>query len=513
MTFWTPDQIKSACGGSWLARAERARGSDAAPITGVSTDTRTLRPGQVFLALRGQNHDGHDHLAAAVRGGSPLLIVDSAEGASELIRNPGPYAFSVVRVADTGRALLRLAGAYRKTLESTRVIAVGGSNGKTTTTRLIEAVLSASLRGTASAKSYNNAVGVPLTILSASPSDQYLICEVGTNAPGEIALLAAVVEPEIAVITSIGREHLELLGSPAQVAHEEAAILSYLRPGGWGIVTADAPALTEHLKCVANLVTFGRSESADLRLTHAEHITSTGPLGEQEVSLSFVINGRTECRLPLLGEHNAMNAIAAFAVGKRLGIDEKKIVEALGAAKGPGMRLEMVRVAAPGASEGDPPVAIINDAYNANPDSMLAALQTFLALTPAPAPGRRRVLILGEMLELGAAAEECHREIGDYLARVGGFDLAVLVGHHALHIADRLYEAGFPARSVLLRSDLEGPQAGAVAMLLRPGDSVLLKGSRRMRLERIVEALLAMENHARRTGIVPPPAAPAPASA
>jgi UDP-N-acetylmuramoyl-tripeptide--D-alanyl-D-alanine ligase len=283
-----------------------------------------------------------------------------------------------------------------------------------------------------------------------------------------------------------------------------------------GVVTADAPALVEHLKCVANLVTFGVSDGADLRLTQVRHLADPGPASggdDAGHALEFSINNRTQCRLSLVGEHNALNAMAAFAVGKRLGIDEKKIVEALAGAKGPGMRLERTHVRAINGAPGQPLVAIINDAYNANPDSMLAAIKTFLAITPPPAPGRRRVLVLGDMLELGESSEACHREVGEYLAKAGGFDMAVLVGHLSLHIADRLHHAGFPAEKVILRSDLEGTHARAIAQLLRSGDSVLLKGSRRMRLERIIEALSQADNErGMHGGAAPHPTAPAAAA-
>ncbi len=510
MSFWTPDNLRGVCAGAWLARPRRV--GDHPPITGVSTDTRTLKPGQAFVALKGERLNGHGFLEAAVRGGSPLIIVDDSEAAATTLQHAGTHEFSLLRVQDTGKALLRLAAAYRKTLETTRVIAVGGSNGKTTTTRLIGAVLASGLRGTASAKSYNNAIGVPLTILSASPGDHYLVCEVGTNAPGEIAQLANVVEPDVAVITSIGREHLEGFGTLEAVAREEASLLSYVRPGGLAVLTADAPGeggaiLSEAARCVPNAVTFGTSAGADLRLSDVKHARSeSGELG-----LSFTINGRVSCRLGMLGEHNAHNALAAYAVARRLGVEEARIVEALAAAKGPEMRLQQVVVELGGGA-----ATIINDAYNANPDSMLASLRTFAAVagltraTEGTAGGvHRRVVILGDMLELGNASEASHREIGRFVAALAGpeglrIDLAVLVGHQCLHAADELARAGWAEDRILLMSDLEGGQARAVATRLRAGDLVLLKGSRRMRLERIVEALKERAGTTRRgTGIGP----------
>ncbi|MFN7021893.1 MAG: Mur ligase family protein, partial [Phycisphaerales bacterium] len=353
MSFWTPESLRAACGGSWIVRPPQIelpkdRPADLplpplhAPITGLSTDTRTLRPGQVFLALRGERFDGHGFLKVAAAGGAPILIVDEAGAGLVPAGGYEPQA-GVMRVADTGKALLRIAAAYRRTLERVRVIAVCGSNGKTTTAGLIrQMLLACGLRGTASHKSFNNAIGVPLTILGAQPTDQFLVCEVGTNAPGEIAALAEVVNPDIAVITSIGREHLEKLGDIAGVAREEASVLKHLRPPpkGCAIVTADAPELAEHVKGVANLITFGRNPEATLRLTAVGH--ASGPDGR--VGVEFTINGRLNARLEMLGVHNALNALAAFAVARRMGADDARALAAMARASGPEMRLERMRV-------------------------------------------------------------------------------------------------------------------------------------------------------------------------
>ncbi|MBC7834398.1 MAG: UDP-N-acetylmuramoyl-tripeptide--D-alanyl-D-alanine ligase [Phycisphaerales bacterium] len=477
MKFWTTDKVRVAAGGSWIARAPQGE----IELNGLSTDTRSIRPGQAFLALRGDRHDGHAYLRDAVNAGAALLIIDRPEvvppgvgGSGGTGAGSGVFSrpVAIIKVADTGRALLKMAGVYRKTLSRTRVIAVGGSNGKTTTTRLIDTLLATKLRGTASQKSFNNAVGVPLTILSASGSDQYLICEVGTNAPGEIGMLAEVIEPEVAVITSIGREHLEGLSTLEGVAREEAQILTYLRPGGLAVVTADAPQLAEHLRCVPNVVTFGRSDKADLRLTGVEHVTSA----DGRVSLRFTVNDRQTCTLPMIGEHNALNALAALAVARRLGISEGVIGDALAAATAPAMRLERVNICG---------IEVINDAYNANPESTIAAVRTLASLG---ANAKRRIAVLGDMLELGAAAPDAHREVAQAVLDAGNIDKVVIVGHLGLYTAERLARDWAYGRYVL-ESDLDAGQAKNVAALFEPGDLVLLKGSRRMRLERVLEAL------------------------
>jgi UDP-N-acetylmuramoyl-tripeptide--D-alanyl-D-alanine ligase len=375
----------------------------------------------------------------------------------------------MLKVPDTRRALLQLGAAFRKTLEGTRVIAVGGSNGKTTTVRLIDSILSTALRGTHSPRSFNNHIGVPLTILAARPGDQYLICEIGTNAPGEIAQLAAVVNPDIAVITSIGREHLEKLSSLRGVAVEEASVLEFVRPGGAGIANADAPELMEVVGAMPKrpraMVAFGEAEQAVVRVVSVE---------QSFKGVRFTLNDRSVFRLPLLGRHNAVNAAAAVAVARRMGLTDDHIAAGLAHAHGAEMRLERVEI------DG---VRIVNDAYNANPDSMRAALDTFADLD---ARDGRKVVVLGDMLELGDHTAASHSEALERVAAMEDVGLVVLVGPSMREAAPALKR-----EQPLLFDDLSDTAAADLAQRLRPGDLVLLKGSRRMRLERLLAALKA----------------------
>lgn len=461
--FWNPQQLRIVTGGSWIARPDSG-----AEVTGISTDTRTIEKGQAFLALRGERFDAHAFLQVAVDAGASLLIVDDPRSAERLTA-AGEGRIGVLRVRDTLEALVRLATAYRQTLDSTRVIAVTGSNGKTTTVRLIESVLGGRLRGRASVRSYNNIIGVPLTILSARPGDQFLVCEVGMNAPGEIEPLARMLQPDIGVLTSIGRAHIENLGSKEAIAREKATLFAYLRSGGVAIATADAPELGELLKPVANVITFGVSDHADLRLTRVESI-------EGGRGIRFQINARTEYELPIAGRHNALNAIGAVAVGRRLGLDEDAIGAGLRAVRSADMRLEMVEVRG---------VRVVNDAYNASPESVRAAIEAF---GPMAAGAQRRVMVLGDMLELGEHAERAHLEIADQLLAGALPDVLITVGEHALLIADRVSQKDSSVE-VAMYSRLDEGSARSIAGRLRAGDAVLLKGSRRMALERIVEAL------------------------
>lgn len=465
--FWTPDGIRAAAGGTWLARPA----DPTQPLSGVSIDSREIGPGRAFIAIKGDRTDGHLYVEQAVAAGAPLILVSSDVPAL-------PPGVGALRVADTRTALLRLGAAWRKLLESTRVVAVVGSNGKTTTVRLIDAALGSAMKGAASIKSFNNAIGVPLTILGAKRTDQYLVCEVGTSSPGEIATLAQVVQPDIAVITSIGREHLEFLGSVKGVATEESSVLDHVRPGGIGVVTADSPDLDEVLRARESrraapgpaLLRVGLGPTSDIRVVRS---TADG------ASTTFELNDRAEFTIPLLGAHNASNAAMAVAVARRLRIPDDSIRAGLAAVSGASMRLERRRIGS---------VDLINDAYNANPDSVLAAVATLASLRPAP--GGRRVLILGDMLELGPLAPALHADVLATVASQSGIDHAILVGP-LMSDASRDLARAWGSSRVQCVPDSSAPHAEAVAAAIRPGDVVLLKASRGTRLERIADAIEA----------------------
>lgn len=492
MTFWTLEHLKAVLGGAWLARptndAPRPDPATAdAHAGGASIDSRSTRPGQVFFALKGERADGHAFVPAAAAAGAFLAVIDNPASLPHRWQDAlGPCA--VLQVPDARAALLRAAAAYRKSLPSAKFIAVAGSNGKTTTVRLIAAVLRASLRGTASAKSFNNDLGVPLTILNAARSDQFVVCEVGTNAPGEIARLADVVRPDIAVITSIGREHLEGLGSLAGVALEEASLLASLQPSGLAVLPSGVPELespaSKWLARVAGAaaVRVGFDDHADLRVTDARHEGLQG--------LRFTINDRWTYRVPLIGRHNALNAATAVAVARRLGVPDQSIEAALAQARpdaGASMRLAVSRCPFQNGH-----ITLINDAYNANPESMLAALRTLAEAAP-DAP--RRIAVLGDMLELGPAAPDLHRQIGDAILASTGpapIDAVITVGPLAMFIAERLSRKWRPSEIVPIDDRDETAILAAAKALLRlasPGDAVLLKASRGVALERLLPHL------------------------
>ena len=467
MNFWTIDHLRDLTGGHLHAGGDAGRAGVA--LSGVNTDSRSVTRGQVFVALRGERFDGHEFVGQAATAGAGLIVVDRAEAVAAAAGTP------VLVVEDTRRALGKMAAGYRDVLGrmGARVIAVCGSNGKTTTTRMIDAVLAASMRGTVSQKSFNNDVGVPLTILGALPGDKYLLCEVGSNAPGEIATLGAIVRPDIAVITSIGREHLQGFGDLAGVAREEGSIAGFVTEKGVVIATGDAPELRPHLagRPGTRLKLFGRAEDAELRLTACEHIADARGTG-----LAFSTGDGAKWRLGLLGKHNAANALAAIAVGREFGLKDAAIAAALEQARGPEMRLQVVEAGG---------VRIINDAYNANPESMLAAIETFGEVSRGAA---RRVVVLGDMRELGASTEASHREIGRAVA-ASGVDLFVAIGESMRWAAEEARNGV----SVEWMAGTGDADFAAAAGMVRAGDCVLVKGSRGMRMERVVAGMKAEE--------------------
>ena len=442
------------------ATAGSPTGPDPGPIAAVCTDTRDLRSGSLFVALRGDTFDGHAYLAQAAAGGAVAALVDRDV--------PAPPGMALVRVDDARRAMGRLATFVRRRFNGT-VIAVAGSNGKTGTKHLIHAALSSCLRGSMSPKSFNNDVGVPVTLFAADETDDYVIVEVGTNHPGEIAHLSRMCEPDVAVITSIGAEHLEFFGDLAGVARENMQIVDGMRPGGPLFVNADdnGDLMIDLLDALDRPeVMFGFSGAADLCVTDAV-CDAAG------VRFRVGFDGEPFF-VPLLGRHTAANAAAAVGVGRHLGLSDDDISRGLAAATGPAMRLQLDRV-------GD--LTIINDAYNANPTSMRAALET---LRDLPAPGRR-VAVLGDMLELGDAGPAEHAAAGA-LAAACGVDLLVAVGPLATEIAAAATAAGLPA---VTHVGTSAEAAIVVPPLLRGGDLVLLKASRGVRLERVAEAIRA----------------------
>jgi len=450
------DEIRDVVHGRWLARGQ------VATAQGITTDTRQAGEGKVFFALVGDRTDGHLYLSQAAAGGCIAAVVSAnAEIAPEV---QAAFSAGVIAVPDTTAALGDLAARHRTLVSAPAVIGVTGSNGKTTVKRMIHHILSRRMKGTCSPKSFNNEIGLPITLLDVSPGDDYVICEIGTNAPGEVAALAKIARPNLAVITSIGPAHLERLGSVDRVAVEKASILGELDGDGLGVIWADSPQLAKAVryhKC--RQISFGESPDADLRLTGFAQIGR----GQR-----FQLNNRLWVDMPMPGRHNAMNALAAIAAAQRFGIDQADSAEALADFGGESMRLEWVEVGSG---------VIINDAYNANPASMVAAVDVLAACQ-----GGRKVFFVGDMRELGDQAEEMHVDLGR-VAADKGVDLVIAVGLLGRYIARGASDRGTEA----VEFESVESAAGALADLLRPGDTVLLKASRSMGMEGLIPAIRA----------------------
>src|SRR5436190_18334860 len=407
----TIHQIKQAVGGKALTPIP----ATVPPITAVCTDTRRMEPGCLFIAISGEKYNAHEFLPDAAKGGAIAALVEHVP--KTMLPN-----VHLIGVENTRRAMGKLASYVRKRMRA-KVIAVAGSNGKTSTKYLIDAALSGKLRGSISPRSFNNDIGVPLAIFPADPMQDYLVLEMGTNHPGEIKTLAEMALPEIAVITNCGAEHLEFLGDLMGVRRENATIIAGLKPKGALVVNGDDPELLDAVAGYPGMkITFGFKETNNL---FASDIRCDG-----NGTRFFLNKSRREVFVPMLGRHTACNALAAIGVARRMGVNEDLAIKSLGDARGPEMRLQPHHLGS---------VTMINDAYNANPNSMRAALETIAGLQPRG----RRIAVLGDMKELGPAGERYHREIGEYAATCK-LEVLACVGKLAAGIAQGAERAGMP---------------------------------------------------------------------
>jgi UDP-N-acetylmuramoyl-tripeptide--D-alanyl-D-alanine ligase len=432
---WNLDIVGAATGGSVVGMAG---------VTSVVTDSREASAGSLFVALSGDHHDGHDFIADAVGRGAAVLVR----------RGALPEGVSGVEVDDTLAALLALA-IHRRGELTMPVAAVTGSNGKTTTKDLLAAGLGPDAYK--SPRSFNNEIGVPLTILGTPPDASAIVAEIGTRGLGDIALLAPAVRPDVAVITNVGRAHLETFGDEATVLAAKWELVEALGSGGTAVVPAGDDRLMGRRH--GAILTFGEHPDADVAVSGVQ----LGPDGRASCSLAF--DGRSvTVRLAMAGRHQPNNLAAAVAGAVAMGTDFEKAAVRGGTATGSAWRMEVQ----PG------PITIVNDAYNSNPDSAVAALETVAAM-----PGRH-VAVLGRMHELGPAEADLHREIG---RRAGdlGFAVVLVVGD-AAGIAEG---AGPVARRVADIDEAEMVLRG----YLSDGDIVLVKASRAEGFEVLAERL------------------------
>lgn len=445
-----------------LARAAEATmlgGGLPVQIRAVGTDTRSLPPDCLFVALRGERFDGHAYLDVAAKKGAIAALVDSFDSS----RVP-PLPLLVVE--DTLVALGRIAQYVRRQRKG-KVVGVTGSNGKTTTKELVAQALSPLGEVHRTRGNLNNRIGVPLTVFDWSPSAWAAVIEMGMNEAGEIAALADIAEPEVGVITTVGPAHLEKLGSLENIARAKGELFASLSPSATAIVNVDDTLIQRIARPLFRgdrLIGFGRADRADVRLIEAASVHGG-------ISASFEILGqRYEVSLAVPGLHNASNAGAALACALALDVPMSEAVAAMADTQFPGSRLRVLRDLPSG-------ISILDDSYNANPQSVAAALVALKELTSG-----RRIAVLGDMMELGVRAEAMHFETGERAAE-SGVAWTVTIGELSRAITRGARSAGGRADHFESISELVDALSGGV----RAGDWLLVKGSRGMRMERVVE--------------------------
>lgn len=458
---WSDHEVRTALG---IAGRGGAAEGELPDYPRISTDTRTIEKGDLFVALVGERFDAHDFLGQAVEAGARGAVVSRKVTGL-------PEDFVLYPVEDTLEALGQLA-AYRRTSLSALFIAVVGSNGKTTTKELIRSAVSERFNTHATEGNLNNRIGVPLTIFSIPPEAEVAVIEMGTNRPGEIAALTRIVRPDHVVVTSIGEEHLELLGDLEGVMEEELSVLEGLDPEGKAFVADEPMSL---VRAVRERIGRGRvrvaglSRSAELRPDRGDRGIHT----LEDGSTLWRYRG-LEVRLPIPGRINVRNALLALGVAAELGIHSQAAVRGIGRVRVPELRAQWVEF-------GD--LRVLADCYNANPPSVAAAIDL---LTSLPTRGRK-IAVLGTMRELGEASEKLHAASAETIAREIGEGIDIIVATGEFGPAFKPFRNRLADRLVIADDAVAG--FNAVADTLRPDDTILLKASRGDRLERWLELL------------------------
>jgi UDP-N-acetylmuramoyl-tripeptide--D-alanyl-D-alanine ligase len=458
---WSVSQLLLATGGRFLGGQPELR------FRSISTDTRTVGAGDLFLALTGERFDGHQFIGDAVRKGAAGVIV------SRLPESLPPV--TVILVEDTLRALGDLAAYRRSLLPHLRVVAITGSSGKTTVKEMVAAILGRKHKVLKTHGNFNNLVGLPLSLLPVGYRHDVAVLEMGMNQAGEIARLAEIADPDVACINNVQEAHLAGLGSIEGVARAKGELFAGLKSWGKLAVNEDdrrVRALAR--RCPQEKITFGRSPRAFVRATRIHNC------GEEGMAFTLHLGPeRTRVRLQVFGLHNVANALAAAAVAYGVGVRLPEIAAGLASFTSGDKRLQILEV------EG---LKVVNDTYNANPASVLAALEALQGLSR----GRRTVVALGDMLELGRQSVAAHQFVGEAVARLG-FDYLFTVGEFAEAVTEAARKAGMAADRLRRFTDKKEIAAALhqlrQAQELQPGDWLLIKGSRGMQMEKIIAEL------------------------
>lgn len=446
MAEFNLEEVLAATGGSPGAKSD-------VKFSGVSTDTRTIKPGNIFIALAGEKFDGHDYVDAAIEKGATAIVVSRSVQV--------PAGIAAITVNDTKRALQDLARFHRKRF-MIPVIGITGSNGKTTTKDMTASVLAARFNTLKTEANFNNEIGLPQTLLRLDAGHQAAVVEMGMRGKGEISELASIALPTLGVVTTVGETHIELLGSVENIAAAKAELVEAIQAGGTVILNGDNQYVREMAaKTQAKAVFFGM-QNADI---------SAGNILTTDKGITFDCHCGEQCfrvDLATFGRHNVYNALAAIAVGYELGLTPDEIRRGIAAFKPDAMRLHVETIGH---------FRVINDSYNASPLSMAASIDALREIAAG-----RTVAVLGDMLELGEFAVEAHRKIGEKLIEKE-INIVVTVGELAGEIAQIAAAAG---RKAFACDDHDAARK-VLLQILQPGDTVLLKGSRGMKMEKLLD--------------------------
>ena len=426
-------------------------------VTQLSTDSRTIARGELFVPLRGENFDGHQFIEQAAKRGALGALVDYQW------RGEAPTQFALIRVADTLIGYQQIAASYRRSL-SLKVIAITGSNGKTSTKDFVAAALGRRFRVTKTEGNFNNHVGLPRTMLNANSDDQIAVWEIGMNHPGEIAALAALAAPDVAIITNVGVAHIEFMGSREAIAQEKGSLAEAIDASGTVILNADDPFSAVIAKRTRARVILAGIQNGSI---HAEDIRQSASGSE------FTILERAHrCRaqLPVPGLHMVQNALFAVAAARVFASTLEEAAAGLASTPLTKARLQIREIHG---------VQFIDDSYNANPDSMKAALRTLMEVE---ADGRR-IAVLGQMNELGSESDRGHRDVGEAAAALG-IDQLITVGSTAAAISRAAHDAGL--EKIAAVDSVEEATELLIDVAAR-GDLILVKGSRSVQMERVLE--------------------------
>lgn len=449
-------------------------GSPETRLAAVATDTRKIVPGALFVALKGENFDGADYAGQAVEKGAAAVLVSRDCPAEKTAGLP-----VVIRAADTLAAYQAIARAYRRYFAGP-VLAVTGSNGKTSTKDLTACVLDSTLNTLKTQGNFNNEIGLPLTLLQLDMEHDAAVVEMGMRGLGQIAQLAAVAEPVIGIVTNVGETHMELLGSLENIARAKGELIESLPDKGVAVLNGDdkfVAAMAGKTKPGVRVITYGIERETTVRAL-PDSIRSEGFL--TRFTVRFAGNGTDyPVELPLAGRHNIYNALAALGAGYALRLDPGEMIEALKNFQGSAQRFECLGKTVPSIGK----LKIINDAYNASPMSMAAALDTLAEISG----GSRRIAVLGDMLELGDIAAPAHERVGRRAAETG-IDFLVTRGVMSHHIALGAIGAGFSPAKVFEAAD-HPAAAQKLREICREGDTLLFKGSHGMQMDEIIDML------------------------